>query len=201
MSSSETHFHNYYFLKNKITRTWEYWKWTPSNRDVRKRKEYLSRTCKFLLTKLCSWNLIKGMNTWAVLLCKVFWKILKMDKGELRQTELRTSKLMMMMLKALHPREKKEEMNSPAFEDCIDASIQEIEKCTNKDKERLIAVTSNSNVNVRTNGKTTKPRKQIWEEKLLCEDQDIAKKRNVKRKTVSLISSKLRLYQYYCMDA
>ena len=51
------------------------------------------------------------------------------------------------MLKALHPREKKEEMNSPAFEDCIDASIQEIEKCTNKDKERLIAVTSNSNVN------------------------------------------------------
>ena len=37
------------------------------------KKEYLRRTRKLLETKLCSRNLIKGINTWAVLLVRYFW--------------------------------------------------------------------------------------------------------------------------------
>ena len=41
------------------------------------RKEYLKRTRKLLKTKLCRKNLIKGKNTWAVLLVRYFEPFLK----------------------------------------------------------------------------------------------------------------------------
>ena len=59
--------------KRKITSTWEYWKWTPSNKTEMKeniRNGYLRRTIKLFETRLCSRNLIKGINTWAISLVR-----------------------------------------------------------------------------------------------------------------------------------
>ena len=48
------------------------------------RKEYLRRTRKLLKTKLSSRNLIKGINTWAVLLVRYSGPILKCTRDELK---------------------------------------------------------------------------------------------------------------------
>ena len=71
---------------------------------VKIRKEYLRRTRKLLETKLSSRNLIKGINTWAVLLIRYSGPFLKWTVDELKQMYQRTRKLMTMH-KALHPRE------------------------------------------------------------------------------------------------
>ena len=67
------------------------------------RKEYLRRTRKLLETKLSSKNLLKGINTWAVLLIRYSRPFLKWTWDELKQMDQRTRKLMTMN-KALHPR-------------------------------------------------------------------------------------------------
>ena len=48
------------------------------------RKEYLRRTKKLLETKLCSRNLIKGINTWAVSLVRYSGSFLKWTLQERR---------------------------------------------------------------------------------------------------------------------
>ena len=45
----------------------------------------------------------------------------------------------------------------------VDATIEGHGEYTRKNHERLLAVASNSNINIRTSGKTTKFRKQKWE--------------------------------------
>ena len=65
-------------------------------------KEYLRRTRKLLETKLNSWNLIKGINTWAVPLIRYSRPFFKWTRDELKQMDQRTRKLMTMH-KALHP--------------------------------------------------------------------------------------------------
>ena len=65
-------------------------------------KKYLKRTRKLLETKLCSRNLIKGINTWAVSLVRYSGPFLKWSRDE--QMDQRTRKLMTMH-KALHPRD------------------------------------------------------------------------------------------------
>ena len=67
-------------------------------------KGYLRRTRTLLETKLCSRNLIKGINTWAVLLVRYSGPFLKRTREELKQMDQRTRKLMTMH-KALHPRD------------------------------------------------------------------------------------------------
>ena len=59
-------------------------------------KEYLRRTRKLLETKLICRNLIKGINTWAVLLVRHSEPFLKWTRDELKQMEQRTRKLMTM---------------------------------------------------------------------------------------------------------
>ena len=54
-----------------------------------------------------------------------------------------------------------------SIEDYVDSSIQRLEKYIKKSKELLITAASISNSNIMTNRKTTKPRKQKWEEKQL----------------------------------
>ena len=66
--------------------------------------EYPRRTRKLPETKLTCRNLIKGINTWAVCLAKYSGPFLKWTKGELKQTDQRTRKLIT-MYKALHPRD------------------------------------------------------------------------------------------------
>ena len=63
---------------------------------VKIQKEYPRRTRKLLETKLSSRNLIKGVNTWAVLL--------KWTRDQLKQMDQRTRKLMTMH-KVLYPRD------------------------------------------------------------------------------------------------
>ena len=64
--------------------------------------EYLRRTRKLPETKLSSINLIKGINTWAVLLVRYSGPFLKWTRDELKQMDQRTRKLMTMH-KTLHP--------------------------------------------------------------------------------------------------
>ena len=67
------------------------------------KKEYLRRTRKLLETKLCSRNLIKGINNWAVTLVSYWGSFLKWTREELKQINQITIKLMTIH-KALHPK-------------------------------------------------------------------------------------------------
>ena len=53
----------------------------------KKRKEYLRRTRKLLETKLSCRNLIKGINTWAVILVGYSGPFLKSTRDELKQMD------------------------------------------------------------------------------------------------------------------
>ena len=96
------------------------------------KKEYLKRNRKVLETKLCSRNLIKGINTWAVALVRYSGSFVKLTREELEQMDQRTRKLMTMH-KALHPRDnvdrlyvsrKERGRGLTSIEDSVDASIQ-----------------------------------------------------------------------------
>ena len=54
-----------------------------------------------------------------------------------------------------------------SIEDYIDTAIQGLEEYIKKSKATLIATSSNSNSNIKTNSVTRKSRKQKWEEKQL----------------------------------
>ena len=60
------------------------------------KKEFCRRTRKLLETKFSSRNLIKGINTWAVLLVRYSGPFLKWTSDELKQMDQRTRKLMTM---------------------------------------------------------------------------------------------------------
>ena len=98
-------------------------------------KEYLGRTRKLLETKLSNRNLIKGINTWAVLLVRYSEPFLKWTRDELKQMDERTRKLMIMH-KALHSRDdvdrlyvirKERGRGLTSIEDSVDASLQRLE--------------------------------------------------------------------------
>ena len=98
-------------------------------------KEYLRRTRKQLKTKLSSTNLIKGINTWAVLLGRYSGPFLKWTREELKQMGQRTRKLMTMH-KALYPRgdlhrlyvlRKEGGRRLASTDGSVDASIQRLE--------------------------------------------------------------------------
>ena len=109
------------------------------------KKEYLRRTRKLLKTKLYSRNLIKGINTWAVLLVRYSGPFLKWIREELKQMDQRTRKLMTMH-KALHPRDDvnilyMSRKEGRSIEDSVDASIQRLEDYIDKREGRLITDT------------------------------------------------------------
>ena len=59
-----------------------------TNGDERKNeKEQLRRTRKLLDTKLHNWNLIKGINTWAVPPSQIFGKISEVDESGTNEQE------------------------------------------------------------------------------------------------------------------
>ena len=67
-------------------------------------KEYLRRTRKLLETTLLGRNLMKRINTWAILLVRYSGSFFKWTRDELKQMDQRTRKLMTKN-KALHPRD------------------------------------------------------------------------------------------------
>ena len=88
------------------------------------KKEYLRRTRKLLETKLHSRNLIKGINTRAVLLIRYLGPFLKWTREEPKEMDQRTRKLMT-LYKALYPRddymyqEKRGEEDLPALKTAL----------------------------------------------------------------------------------
>ena len=138
------------------------------------KKEYLRRTRKLLGTKLCSRNLIKGINTWAVPLVRYSGPFSKSTTEELKQMDQRTRKLMTMH-KALNPRDNIDRIyvqrnavvrKVASIEDSVDASIQWLEDYTEKHNEGLITNIKNDTDNMMTN-RMTITRKQKLEEKQL----------------------------------
>ena len=137
-------------------------------------KEYLTRNRKLFETKLNSRNFIKGINTWAVPLVKYSGPFLKWTRDELRQMDQTTRKLMTMH-KALHPRDDVDRLYVPrkeggiglaSIEDSIDTSIQRLEEYIEKHERGLITAIRNNTENTIDN-RMTKTRKQKWEEKQL----------------------------------
>ena len=163
--------------KRKSTNTWASWRLTSSNKlrwKKKIKKEYLRRTTKLLKTKICSKNLIKGINTWAGPLIRYSRPFLKWTREELKQMDQRTRKLITMH-KALHPRDDADRLyisrkeggrGLTCIEDSIDASIQWLEGYIEKHRGGLITSTRNDTYNSMAN-RMTITRKQKWEEKQL----------------------------------
>ena len=102
-------------------------------------------------TKLCDRNLIKGLNTWVILLVRYSGLFLKWTRDELRQMEQRSRKLvsMEMTLRARHVSDRfyvsrKGGRGLPNNEDCVDVSIQGVEDKVKKNKERRLTAASNN---------------------------------------------------------
>ena len=138
------------------------------------RNEYLRRTRKLLETKLSSRNLIKGINTWAVVLVRYSGPFLKWTGEELKQMNQRTRKLMTMR-KALHPRDDVDRLyvsrkeggsGLASIEDTVDASMQWLEDYIEKHERGLITAIRNDTDNT-INERMTTTRKQKWEWKQL----------------------------------
>ena len=138
-------------------------------------KEYLRRTRKLLETKLSCRNLIKGIDTWAVLFVGYLRPFLKWVREELKQTDQRTRKLMTMH-KALYPRDDIERQYASrkeggrglaSTEDNVDAWIQRREDYIEKHEGRQITAIRNNADNTMDNIMTIN-RKQQLEEKHLC---------------------------------
>ena len=94
-------------------------------------KEYLRRTRKLLN----GWNLIKGINTLAVLIVRYSEPFLRWTRDELKQIDQRTRKLMTMH-KALHHRDDVDRLyvsrkeggrGLASIEVSVDAAIQRLE--------------------------------------------------------------------------
>ena len=137
-------------------------------------KEYPRRTWKLLETNLSSWNLIKGINTWAVPLVRYSGSFLKWNRDELRRMDQRTRKLMT-MYQALHPKDDVDRLYVPrkeggrglaSIEDSVDTSIQRLEDYIEKHERGLITALRNNTDNTIDN-RMTKTRKQKWEGKQL----------------------------------
>ena len=129
--------------KSKLTSIWEYWKQRhhQTSGDERKdKKEYLKRTRKQLETKLYCRNLIKGINSWPVLLVRYSGPYLQWTRNELQQMDQRTRRLMT-MYKALHPRDdidrlyvsrKKGGRELASIEDSVDTTTWRLYKKSKK---------------------------------------------------------------------
>ena len=135
-------------------------------------KEYLRRTRKLLKTKLSSWNITKGINTWAVPLVRYYRPFLKWTRYELKQMDQRTRKLMTMH-KASHPWDdvdrlyvsrKERGRGLTSIEKSVDASIQRLENYLQKHDGGLITAIRSDTDNT-MNHRMTITRKQKWEAK------------------------------------
>ena len=137
-------------------------------------KEYLRTTKKLLKTKLTCKNLIKGINTWDVLLVRYSGPFLKWTRDKLKQLDQRTRKLMTMH-KTLRPRDdvntlylsrKEGRRGLESMEDIVDVSIQLLEDYIEKHHGGQITAIGNDADNT-IDDRMTITRKQEWKEKQL----------------------------------
>ena len=123
------------------------------------KKEYLRRIRKLLETPQNCWNLIKGMNTWAILFVWYSGLFLKWTREKLKQMDQRTRKLTKMH-KALYLKDDFDRLYVSrkegwrvltSFEESVDASMQWPENYIEKRGGRIITVTRNNTDNMRSN--------------------------------------------------
>ena len=152
---------------------------------------YLRKTRKLLETNLSSRNLIKGINTWALLLLRYSRTFVKWTREELKQMDQRARKIMIMH-KVLHPRDNVDRLyvsrkeggrGLSSIEDSVDASIQRLEDNIEKHEWGLNTAIKKDTDNTVTN-RMTITKKQKWEEKQLYErfkrlKNDMVKKRKL----------------------
>ena len=136
---------------------------TIKQQEIKERikKDYLRRARKLLETKLYRMNIVKGLNTWAVLLVRYSGPFLKWTRDELKPIDQRTRKLMTLH-KALHPRDnvdRRGRKGLASIEDSLDTSIQQLKDYIEKRGGRLITATRNNTTDTRTSG-TAITRKQ-----------------------------------------
>ena len=163
------------------------------------KKEYLGRTKKLLKIKLFCRNLIKGINTWVVLLIRYSGPFLKWTREEIKQIDQRTRKLMIMH-KALHPRDdvdrlyvsrKEGRRGFTSIEDSVDTSMQWLKDYIEKHEGWLITAIKNYTDNTMAN-RMTITWKQKWKEKQLDGHfkqliNNISRKKFFKRVTESFL--------------
>ena len=133
------------------------------------KKEYLKRTRKLLETKLCCWNLSKGINTWAVPHVRYSAPFLKWTREEHKQMVPRTKKKWSWIRHYIpgmtltdYVSRKEGGRGLAITEDSVDASIQRLEDHIEKQEEGLITAPRNDTDNTKTNRTITM--KQKWEE-------------------------------------
>ena len=121
-------------------------------RFIRNKRSISGKRGKLLKIKLYSRNLIKEINTWTVPLIRYSGPFLRWTREELKQIDQRKRKLMTMN-KALNRGDeidrlfvsRKEGIRRLAsMEDCVIASIQQLEDCGEKYGGKLITATRNN---------------------------------------------------------
>ena len=126
-------------------------------------EKYLRRTRKLLQTKLSCRNLIKGINTCAVLQVRYLGPFLKWTREELKQMDQRTRKLMTMH-KALHPRDDVDRLYVSRKQG--GRGLASIEDYIEKHERGLITTIRNETDNT-IDERVTTTTKQKWEGKQL----------------------------------
>ena len=109
-------------------------------------KEYIRRLRKVLKSKLNGGNLVRGVNTWAVLLIRYAAAFVSWRKSELQAIDTKTRKLFT-TYGALHPKSDVERLYIPrkevakgsiSIQDCVELAIRGLEVYVDGSKERLI---------------------------------------------------------------
>ena len=109
-------------------------------------KEYVRRIRKVLKSKLNGWNLVRGVNTWAVHLLRYSAAFVSSRKSELQAIDRKTRKLFT-IYGALHPKSDVDRLYIPrkeggrgliSIEDCVELAIRGLEVYVHGSEERLI---------------------------------------------------------------
>ena len=110
------------------------------------RAEYKRRVKKVLKSKLNGGNMISAINTWAVPLIRYSAPFLEWRRDEIKEMD-RTTRKIMNMYNALHPRDSVARLYLPrkeggrglmSVEDCVELAILGLENYIQKSNERLI---------------------------------------------------------------
>ena len=111
-------------------------------------KEYIRRLRNVLKSKLNCWNLVRGVNTWAVSLLRYSAAFVSWRKSELQAIDRKTRKLFT-IYGALHPKSDVDRLYIPRkeggrglifIEDCVELTVRGLEVYVHGSEERLIQV-------------------------------------------------------------
>ena len=143
-------------------------------------KEYIRSLRKVLKSKLNGGNLVRGVNTWAVIVLRYSTTFASWRKSELQAIDRKTRKLFT-IYGTVHPKSdvdrlyiprKKGERGLISIEDCVELAIRGLEVYVHESEERLIQAAGGDKIDgLQAAGvlKRSKKEKRLedWEEKVL----------------------------------